>query len=144
MNQRYKLTFQRNWIDEKTISQRVKLKTDSIFCQDAPLKKTKIKYFVSRVDFRSPLYSCNKCELMKIHAKSDTSKLKQISYFEYHMPLSNFWMVFFSLFLEDFEIYNLILIHVNYWNLKFFKIFKWIFLLCPWMEIIFSLPKLLW
>ena len=27
-------------------------------------------------------------------------------------------MVFSGLFLEDFEINNLILIHVNYWNLK--------------------------
>ena len=90
MNQRYKLTFQKNCFDEKTISQRVKLKTDSISCQDATLKKTKIKYFLSRVDFRSQLYSCNKCELMKIYVKSDVTKQKQISYFKYLMHLSNF------------------------------------------------------
>ena len=143
MNQIYNLTFQKNWIDEKTISQRVKLKTDSISCQDATLQKTKIKYFLSRVDFRSQLYSCNKCELMKIYVKSDVTKQKQISYFKYLMHLSNFKMVFFSSFYRRFEIYNFILIHVNYWNLKFFKIFKLIFSLCLRIEIIFSLPNLL-
>ena len=76
MNQRYKLNFQKNCFDEKTISQRVHLKTDSISCQDARLKKTKIKYFLSRVDFRSQLYSCKKYEIMKIYAKSDISKLR--------------------------------------------------------------------
>ena len=33
-------------------------------------------------------------------------------------------MVFSGLFLEDFEINNLILIHVNYWNFKKSEIFK--------------------
>ena len=88
VNQRCKLTFQKNCFDEKTISQRVKLKTENISCQDATLKKTKIKYFLSRVDFRSQLYSCNKCELMKIYVKSDVTKQKQISYFKYLMPVS--------------------------------------------------------
>ena len=32
-------------------------------------------------------------------------------------------ITFLACFLEDFEINNLILIHVNYWNLDFFQTF---------------------
>ena len=43
---------------------------------------------------------------------------EQISHLKYQMRLTKLLMVFSGLFLEDFEINDLILIHVNYWNFR--------------------------
>ena len=73
------------------------------------------------------------------------------SMFQYEKTCINclyqtFKWYFLAYFLKDFEINNLILIHVNYWNLDFFKLsnnFILIFLLCIRMKIILSLSDLL-
>ena len=64
---------------EKTITQRVKLMTDSISCQDCYTKITKVKCFISKIDLRSHIYQCNKCELMKSYATSNADITFDIS-----------------------------------------------------------------